>query len=334
MNIPDAHAMATAPAVTARWTARVRQRFFRTEPADRGSVVLHHDRIYILPTRRGTMFLATLVMMLLTALNYGLSLGFVVVFLLAGLAATALLHTFRNLIGVEIRPIAAGEAFAGGTLPFGMTISGGATPREALRIGPRAGTGIVVRVPANSTVPITLDVPAPKRGRIALGRITVSADFPLGLWRAWAYVHFPLGGIAYPAPEATAPPLPGDEGRDDTAGARTHGESDLAGLRAYQVGDPLQRVAWKAVARGVGWHTKQFEGGAGAGPVALDWEQLPRSLDDEQKLARLTAWVLAAERAATPYGFSIPGQRLAIGLGLEQRRAALTALALFDGDRC
>ena len=55
--------------------------------------------------------------MLLTSLNYALSLGFVATFLLAGLAAAALLHTFRNLAGIELAPLAAGETFAGGTLP-------------------------------------------------------------------------------------------------------------------------------------------------------------------------------------------------------------------------
>ena len=54
--------------------------------------------------------------MLLTSLNYALALGVGVTFLLAGLVAAALLHTFRNLAGIEIRPLAAGETFAGGRL--------------------------------------------------------------------------------------------------------------------------------------------------------------------------------------------------------------------------
>ena len=329
MTVPNANAIAAAPAATARWLARLRQRALRTEPTDRGAVVLRHDRIYILPTRRGAMFLATLFMMLLTALNYALSLGFVVVFLLAGLAATALLHTFRNLVGVEIRPASAGEAFAGGTLPFTLTVAGGAVRRESLRVVARSGVEVVLQVPANGAVPVTLEVPAPVRGRVTLGRITVSTDFPLGLWRAWSYVHFPLAGLAYPCPEAGAPPLPIGAGADDAAGSGLDGEADLAGLRAYQAGDSLQRVAWKAVARGVGWHTKQFEGAARSGPAMLDWSTLPPTLDAERKLARLTAWVLAAERTATPFGLAIPGHSLAVGQGRDQRRSALTALALF-----
>src|SRR5690348_1149095 len=79
------------------WIRRMRQRAFRFAPADRSPVVLHHSRIYILPTRRGRAVIATLFLMLLTSLNYALSLGLAVTFLLGGLIASTLLHTFRNL---------------------------------------------------------------------------------------------------------------------------------------------------------------------------------------------------------------------------------------------
>jgi uncharacterized protein (DUF58 family) len=48
----------------------------------------------------------------------------------------------------------------------------------------------------------------------------------------------------------------------------------------------------------------------------------------EEKIARLTAWVLAAERAARPFALRVPGVRLPVGQGREHRRKALTALAL------
>ena len=80
--------------------------------------MLRHSRIYILPTRRGLAVFGMIAIMLLSSLNYGLALGFAVTFLLAGFCAAALLHTFRNLAGIELAPLAAGETFAGGTLPF------------------------------------------------------------------------------------------------------------------------------------------------------------------------------------------------------------------------
>ena len=95
------------------WLARCASASSATRPPIATPVVLRHSRIYILPTRRGLALIATLAMMLLTSLNYALSLGLVVTFLLAGLVAAALLHTFRNLAGIEITPLAAGETFAG-----------------------------------------------------------------------------------------------------------------------------------------------------------------------------------------------------------------------------
>ncbi len=318
----------SAAAVIGSWRQDYLQRLFRHAPGDHDPVVLRHRRIYILPTRRGIAFLGTLGIAVLTSLNYSLSLGFVVTFMLAGLMSAALVHTFRNLSGIELRPLAAGETFAGAVMPFTLVLDGGATPRYAITLGARGCLTVTVDVVPDAALPVALELLTPRRGRIVLGRITLSSDFPLGLWRAWAYVHFPLAGIAFPTPEIGPPPLPkGDAGQDDVAVARGS-DADLAGLRTYQPGDTLQRVAWKAVARGAGWHTKQFEGGGGGGPVSLLWDSLPATLGPQARIARLTAWVLAAERAARPFTLIAPGVALAVGQGREHRRAALTALAL------
>jgi uncharacterized protein (DUF58 family) len=312
------------------WLSRWRARVFRTAPADGTGVVLAHSRIYILPTRRGLALIGTLAIMLITSMNYALALGFVATFVLSGLIGAALLNTFRNLAGLVIRPASAGETFAGGRLPFTLTFSGGARTRVAISIIPRDGTPRVVDVEAETIASVTFELDAATRGRVPLGRVTIASDFPLGLWRGWAYAHFPATGIAYAVPEPAAPPLPiGSPVADTTAQGRAE-DADLAGLREYQRGDPLQRVAWKAVARGAGWYTKAFDGAGGGGPVILDFAALPASLSTEQKLSRLTAWVLACEHAARAYSLVLPSTRIATSQGRDQRRAVLTALALHD----
>ena len=310
------------------WVERLRQRAFRVAPADRGAVVLRHSRIYILPTRRGYALIATLIVMLLTSLNYALSLGLAVTFLMSGLVAAALLHTFRNLAGIEVKPLAAGDAFAGEPLAFSLSLAAGAAERRSIRVA-AAGASARTSVAGGDARTLTLAVPTRDRGRVALGRVTLSSDYPLGLWRGWAYVHFPLMGVAYPAPEAHAPPLPAGARAADGRSSGRGDDTELAGLRDYQRGDPLQRVAWKAVARGAGWFSKSFEGAGGQGPLALSFAALPAHLSTEAKLSRLCAWVLAAERAARPFALSLPGLALPPGLSGEHRRAALTALALF-----
>jgi uncharacterized protein (DUF58 family) len=315
----------------AQLVARMRPRAVRIAPADRAPVVLRHSRIYILPTRRGYAVIATLVTMLLTSLNYALSLGLGVTFVLGGLVAAALLHTFRNLAGMEIKALAASDAFVGGHVVFSLALSSGAIDRRVITIAANDAVA-TASIAAASTQTVTLAAPATARGRVPLGRVTLSSRHPLGLWRGWAYVHFPLSGIAYPAPEAHAPPLPaGALGVDPRASGRGD-DADLAGLRDYQRGDPLQRVAWKAVARGAGWFSKSFEGTGGGGPLALDWSRLPPHLDTELRLSRLSAWILAAERTTRPFALTLPGTTLPTGSGREHRRTALTALALLPAD--
>src|SRR5262245_22527167 len=196
------------------WLAPVRQRAFRHAPSDHAPVVLRHSRIYLLPTRCGWAVIATLIMMLLGSLNYALALGVGVTFLLAGLVAAAQLHTFRNLAGIEITPLAAGETFAGGSLPFTLALHAGSASRTAIRVS-AAGVEAGGDIAAGQALTVTLEVPAAKRGNVALGRVTLTSNFPFGLWRGWAYVHFPLTGIVFPAAEIGAPPLPRGYGGAD-----------------------------------------------------------------------------------------------------------------------
>jgi len=81
-----------------RWLARLTQ----PRQPESGCIRLNRRRIYILPTRAGFLYLATLFTMLLGAINYDLALGHALVFLLAGLGLVGMLHTHRNLLGIEI----------------------------------------------------------------------------------------------------------------------------------------------------------------------------------------------------------------------------------------
>ncbi len=298
-------------------------------PGDLDAVVLRHSRIYILPTRRGLALIATLAIMLLTSMNYGLSLGYALTFVAGGMVAAAMLATFRNLAGIAIAPMVAGEAFAGGDMEFTLSIMSGGRDRAGITLAPRDGPPVHLDLPAGATRPLRLSVAARRRGRLPLGRVTLSTDYPLGLWRCWAYVHFPLTASVYPAPEASPPPLPpGHQGSDARRSERA-AEAELAGLRDYQRGDPPYRIAWKTVARGAGWYTKQFEGAGGSGAIELDWAELPPGLDVETRLSRFTAWILAAEREARAFALRMPGTTLPQGQGAGHRRTALTALAQF-----
>ena len=108
-------------------------------------------------------------------------------------------------------------------------------------------------------------------------------------------------------------------------------------MRAYQPGDPLQRLAWRHIARHDGEHlfSKQFEAtvdtpaGAAPGPLMLDHASL-HGLAPEARLSRLAAWMLDAERRSVAYGLRLGSMLIAPGLGPSHRDACLRALALHD----
>ncbi|MDX8399594.1 MAG: DUF58 domain-containing protein, partial [Gallionellaceae bacterium] len=80
---------------------------------DSGTVTLNQRRIFIIPTRQGIGFVVVLLLMLVGDINYSLSLGYVLTFLLGTTALMTMLHTFRNMAQLEIRAGRCDAVFAG-----------------------------------------------------------------------------------------------------------------------------------------------------------------------------------------------------------------------------
>ena len=90
------------PQVFTALKSRLADWFIRPRARESGVIVLAQRRVYILPTRHGMVFAIVLLMMLLGAINYGLSLGFVLTFLLVAMAFNGMLYTFRNLVRLQV----------------------------------------------------------------------------------------------------------------------------------------------------------------------------------------------------------------------------------------
>ncbi|MDH5228045.1 MAG: DUF58 domain-containing protein, partial [Gammaproteobacteria bacterium] len=202
--------------------------------------------------------------------------------------------------------------------------------RPALEVGLEKGhpASVTVDLPPHGQAEAVLALPAPRRGRIALDRFIVSTSHPFGLFRAWAVIHPRYAAIAWPqaAPRSLAPPRTAT----DTGGAQSGavGEEDFAGLRPFQAGDSLRRVAWKAYARGQGLHTKLYAGTDVVSHV-FDFDSL-EGLGTEARLAQLCRWVLDAHDRGEAFALRLPGTRIDTNVGLAHRERCLNALALFE----
>ena len=311
--------------------ARLLQRAFRTRAEDALPLRVRHQRIYVLPTPRGLAFLVSLALMLVASVNYALSLGYALAFLLTGLFAATLLHTYRNLAGLELLAARPGTAFAGEPLPFELDLAErDGRARTGIRVAARDGTPATLSLGACGRDGVEVSVPTSRRGARPLGRLTLSSDWPLGLWRTWSYVHAPTEGLVWPAPETDPPALPVGGDGDGDGGRAAVEDGDVAGLRAYEIGDAPSRVAWKSAARGTGLRVRLFDARGTNAEVALDLEAAGTG-SIEERVSRLAAWVLEAERRGVDYALELPELRLGPDRGEARRRVALDALARLGG---
>jgi uncharacterized protein (DUF58 family) len=317
-------------ATTVTWRAWLARRLPGRRGPHHGALLLAQRNVFVLPTRPGLLYATVLLAMLIASINYALSLGFMLTFLLGAVAVVAMLHTFRNLSALELTAGRLEPVFAGGHAELHVALGEKrSTERYAVELHPQEGSRELVDIAADAQLTTTLRWPARTRGLHPLPRIRLSTRFPLGLWQAWSWWR-PAGSVlVYPAPERPTPPLPSARdaaGEGATGGA---GDEDLAALRPYAPGDPPRRIAWKAVARS-GSDTllvKQFEGSAG-GELLLDWQALPAGLDAEARLSRLAAWVIEADTQGLRWALQLPGESLPVDAGMAHRERCLQALAL------
>ena len=309
----------------------LRQWLFRFGHDEQLPIILTQRRIFIIPTRTGLLFAIVLGLMLIGAINYNLSLGHALVFLLAGLGLVTMVHTFRNLVTLRLTPGRVEPVFAGEIARFTMHLENDRQQaRRALNLAFGKHQSISIDISANAHATIVIPFPADTRGILDPGRITLSTCYPLGLFHAWSYPHPRLSCLVYPRPIET--PLPPSSAVSHTGQRQgDNGQEDFTGLRQRQPNDSPRHIAWKAVARDIEHRPlliKQFAGGA-AEELWLDLALTTAHNDLETKLSVLTGWVIAAERMQTRYGLRLPGREIAPNQGNTHRDVCLEALARY-----
>ena len=294
------------------------------------SLSLERRRIYALPTRYGVLFAAMLLVMLLGSINYNNSLGFMLTFLLASVGIISILYTYRNIAHLQVRSGKAPATFAGQEAHFAVHLHNPESLlRYAMQVEAAGAEPRIVDIPANDGSTVVLAVAARRRGRLSLGKITLSSAYPLGLVRAWAYVNLDMHCIVYPQPGPYLPLVTDASLHQGDRAGSAMGSDDFLGFRAYLPGDSLRHINWKALARDLPLLTKKFTSSE-TQDLCLDWSLLP-ALDNETRLRVLCRLVLEAQRGGQVYGLRLPGVEIAPAHGVQHQHRCLKALALFEG---
>ncbi len=158
---------------------------FQPKGVETGSVVLKQRRVFIIPMRQGLVFGGTILLMLAGSINYSLSLGFVLTFMLASLSLVAILHTFRNLAHLKFSAGKVEPVFAGETATFSLYIENTSRfSRHSIGIASAKSETVFLDVAPQKTIIAKLAVPTSTRGILKLGRFNPFTRFPLGLFYA------------------------------------------------------------------------------------------------------------------------------------------------------
>jgi uncharacterized protein (DUF58 family) len=302
-------------------------------------IELGRKSIYIMPSRYGIGFIVILLIMLFGAINYNNNLGYLLTFLLTSLGLVSILHTYRNLSGLNIRAIKTTAVFMGEHADFKLRIDNpSALTRYALLFQPATApnfwsaqpvgaSSVVTDAPKHTHCIISLKVLAEERGYFSLKKIIVFTRFPLGFFHAWAILHLDTKVLVYPAPIGRDA-FPQHISAQLQTGQYVGNGDDFVGYRSYQLGDSPKHIAWKAVAREQGTFVKQF-GGAKSQQVYFTWEMVSHLASIEVALSQLTLWIVLADKQGLSYGLTLPHLQIPCAQGAAHRQYCLQTLALF-----
>ncbi len=286
-------------------------------------ILLHRRRIYVLPTRFGLYAGGLLLVMLLGALNFNNNAALLLTFALTGVLALSPLRAVQALERVVLERVEAEPVHADDMIELRLHWRS-EIPRQ--RVGLEiAGNSAPVRFNLLTAADALVNLRAERRGWSPLPWISLSSDAPFGMFRAWSVLRPLHDVLVWPRPETTAAPLP-DRGTGVARHVRIAEGEDWQGLRDYRPGDPPRRVAWKASAR-----TERLlvrESGLPAdGSLDLRWEDTA-ALPFEERISRLTRWIVDASAAGRRYRLQLPTELLGPASGIEFRNRCLRALAL------
>jgi len=302
----------------------------KRQPDAGHQTTINRHQLYILPTRHGLAYFFVLLLILFGSINYEISLGFMLTFLLGSLGLLGMIYTHQNLNQITVKIGRAEPVFAKQNIQFPIYISQTSDSNHTnLKLLSETGQVVTTHLINNKTTECKLPYTAVHRGYLSVGRIKIHTEYPLGLFHAWSWLKLDSRCLVYPAPALQHQPLMyTDENDSGSINSELQGVDDFLGIREYNAGDLPNHMAWKAIAKTGELQTKLFNTDA-AKRISINWNQTQETLDIERRLSILCRMILDASENNIIYGLEIPGVSISPNSGLQHKHRCLKALALF-----
>ena len=270
-----------------RWRAFVNRWLDkRIPPASQHRLTMNN--IFVLPTGFGWAFIIMSLCLFLLGTNYQNNLMVLLSYILLSIMLLTLFYTHQNFARLTVKsmPLTPFHCHQMGTFHLAVVRQGmpggidsqskikGSDDKECKGNITASWFGSETQFPfilgateksglENTTQRLSIPIKQRTRGLFTLPRLTLSCDFPLGLYKCWTHLDFNAETVVY------AKPLKGaiikvsasnDDSEQNTNNVTTstQNSSDFHSLTDYKEGQPLNRVVWKQVAKSGDWVVKEF----------------------------------------------------------------------------
>lgn len=302
----------------------------KRQPKAAHEIEINRHQLYILPTRHGLVFFAVLLLILVGAINYENSLGFMLSFLLGSLGFLGMIYTHQNINHLVVSIGRAESVFVGQEILFPVSINQMLSNiHPNIQLQSENSQAIQVHLVNTDNINCMLPVTAQHRGYTHVGRIKIFSEYPLGLFHAWSWLNLQSRCLVYPAPDPHHYPLRyTDESSTGDNTGNKQGVDDFMGIREYQAGDSPNHMAWKSIAKTGELQTKLFNNEASQ-EIIINWSDTLETLDVELRLSILCRMILDASEQGLKFGLKIPDSVIPPAKGLQHKQRCLKTLALF-----
>ncbi|QJR79680.1 DUF58 domain-containing protein [Alteromonas pelagimontana] len=314
--------------IAKHWRQRLLQWLDKRIPASQQHQ-LDLRSIFIFPGWFGLGYLVMCICLFVLGTNYQNNLMLFLCYFLLALFLLNLFSSYLNFARIQIKAETVTPVFAGDIAVICLRITTDNEPSaHGLLHASWWQEKSRITIDLDTDLPhIVLPFATQQRGVIPLPRITCYTEYPLGLYKCWTHLDFSQTLNIYPAPVPCAIDLQHNQADTGNIATEHAGHDDFNGLKNYQAGEPLHRVAWKNVAKGGDWVSKSFS----EQQSATGYLVLPSTYTDlETELGKLAYQVIKLTDKKIEFGMQLQNIEIPVAKGERHKHQCLTALAQFN----
>ena len=278
--------------------------------------------------RSGAIFIGVTVFLGVAAANTGNNLLYIIVSSMLALMLISGVSSIVNLKGIELSLIPPPEVFAQRGAPFRVVASKrGIMPSFLIRVSSGSGETLFPLIDSQGRESI-LNLFFERRGQVEEVKLTVSSDFPLGMFVRSMDVTAKVKLTVFPAPIPANLKVTGGGTHEEGSSphpSSTKGYEEFRGVKEYS-GEPMKLIHWKLTAKREKLLVREMLDEERE-PVILTLEMVDGGI--EERLSKLTYLTVKLMDMGHPVGLSIGDKEIPPAWGESHKLRILRELAFY-----